>query len=171
MSKQPESRETIKAQEAYYHYLALGPDRSFPKLAEVLGHPPTYIRNLQRWSALYDWVARAKAHDAEELQKMLEAKDRKRREEIEKMNARHAKIGVTQQTAAIKQIEQLIEAKAFGSLAAVQLLKLSIDVERVARELPDARIELTGADGGPIVIKTVWGTPKMETPKTERKDE
>src|SRR5205809_5419124 len=48
---------------------------------------------------------------------------------IEAMNARHIQIALAEQRKAIEQINVLIEAKKFGAVACVQLLRLSVDLE------------------------------------------
>jgi hypothetical protein len=160
------NNETNKAHAAFVKYCGLGPDRSLAKLAAEMGKPGS-TRTFEEWSRKFNWQKRAREYDAEILQKEADEKERKRQKEIDRMNERHALIGTTQQNKAIKQIEKLIDAEKFGSLASVQLLKLAIEVERGARELPDQKIEIAGKDGGPIVIKTTWGTPKVERNKDE----
>lgn len=157
--------ESTKAQAAFIQYCSLGPDRSLAKLADLLDKKPGYVRQLESWSSAYSWVKRAREYDAGILQKEANERERKRQEERDKMNARQTKIGTTQQANAIGRIQQLINDDKFGALASVQLLKVATDIERKAREEPDQKIELTGKDGGPIIIKTSWGTPKVERNK------
>jgi hypothetical protein len=164
-SNSAQTDETTRAQAAFLRYCGLGPQRSLSKLAEVLGKTPGYTRHLESWSSRYSWVRRAKEYDADILQKEADEEARRRAEAIKEMNARHAQLGTVQQQRAIAQIQELIEAKSFGALAAVQLLKLAIDIERNARDIPD-KVEITGKDGGPIRITTIWGTPKVKD-KTE----
>lgn len=142
-------RETPRAAAAFEEYCAFGPSRSLRKLADKTG---TKLAQLGEWSREHQWQERVKAYDAERI----EERRRKQEAEIEKMNERHAMIGTTQQAKAIKQIEALIEAKSFGSMAAVQLLKLATDLERLARGAPTEHTALTGQDGGPVAIVTKW---------------
>lgn len=135
-------RETPKAAAAFEEYAAMGPSRSLRKLAEKLHQSspeasPT-IETIKVWSREHNWQERVKPYDAERI----EEKRRKQEAEIEAMNQRHALIGTSQQAKAIKQIEALIEAKSFGSMAAVQLLKLATDLERLARGVETDRTEV-----------------------------
>lgn len=160
--------ETSRAAEAFNEYCLLGPSRSLSKLTVKLGKSSGYTRCLEEWSSRYSWVERAKQYDKERA----EEKRRKAEEDVEAMNQRHALIGTTQQARAIKQIEELIAAKKFGSQATVQLLKIATDLERVARGAATEQVAVTGKDGGPIVIDTQWGTVQIardqddEEPKT-----
>lgn len=133
--------ESTKARAAFEEYCALGPERSLAKLAVKVGRSTGYVRQLERWSSEGQWVERAKQFDRERA----EEKRRKQDAEIERMNERHAMIGTTQQAKAIKQIEELIAAKKFGSQASVQLLKLATDIERLARGAPTEHIEQSNA--------------------------
>lgn len=155
-------KETAKAKHAYELYAAMGYDRSLPALAVQIGKKPVYARMLQKWAKQFHWNDRLKEYDAQQIEKEKERQRRKREEEIERMNERHAAIGTTQQVKALEQIKTLVDAKAFGALATVQLLRLAIEVERNARgESAIQKLEIGGKDGGPIEIKTTWGTPKV----------
>lgn len=129
-------RETAKAAAAYAEYAALGPTRSLGKLYEALrqsdGKAAVSLRTIEQWSSEHHWQSRVQAHD----EKRAAEKERKRIADIEAMNERHAMIGTAHQMRAIEQIKRLIEDKKFGSQAAVQLLKLAVDVERTARGEP-----------------------------------
>ena len=111
----------------------------------------TILSQLKRWSSKYDWqkqiVQRERAL-AEEKRKKLE-------KEIDAMNERQAMIGTTQQARAIKQIEALIAAEKFGSIASVNLLKLALEAEREARGASISKVEVTGKDGGPIATSGI----------------
>jgi hypothetical protein len=61
---------------------------------------------------------------------------------------------------AVKQIEELIKAQKFGSQAAVQLLKVSTDLERLARGAATDRQEITGLAGAPF--QTIFYLPKVD---------
>lgn len=149
-------RETPQAAAAYHEYAALGPDRSLRALAEKLrqdgGKVTARLRTLEQWSSTHHWQERVKLYDAARIEEARREREAKRNAEIEKMNERHALIGTTQQARAIEQITRLAREEAFGSQAAVMLLKLAIDVERTARGEPTVveRHEQTGAQGGAI---------------------
>ncbi len=132
--------ETSKAAEAYAAYRDLGASRSLAKLTAMWGKSETYVWQLERWCSQFSWVERAKTWDEEqrevERQKRLAEEDEKRQKQakaVEDMNARHAQLGITQQLKMVKHVETLIAAKAFGSVATVQLLKLATELERLAR--------------------------------------
>jgi len=68
------------------------------------------------------------------------------------MNECHAKMAMEQQEQAVNQIKALIEAKSFGSLASVQLLKFATDLERLARGLPTERTEQSISATGMVAV-------------------
>jgi hypothetical protein len=74
---------------------------------------------------------------------------------IESMNARHIQIALAGQKKAIEQINDLIEQKKFGAVACVQLLRLSVDLERMARGAAIQRLEVSGKDGAPIALNGI----------------
>ncbi|HEX3640184.1 MAG TPA: hypothetical protein VHV10_02720 [Ktedonobacteraceae bacterium] len=159
MAHRKEEIETPPAAAAFLEYCYLGPDRSLTKLAEVIkakrrqsdGKATVRLRTLEEWSSKYQWVARAKKFDQEQIAKVAEEKMKKLEKEVDLMNERQALIGTTQQARAIKQIEELIKAEKFGALASVSLLKLALEAEREARGASIVqKIELAGKDGGPI---------------------
>jgi hypothetical protein len=152
VSEQRPMKETPKAAKAFEEYCAMQ-DRSLRKLEDKTG---TKLSQLGVWSREHNWQERIKIYDAEQVEKERV----ERQKAIQKMNQRHAMIGTTQQARAIKQIEELIAAKKFGSQAVVQLLKLATDLERLALGAPTERTEQTGPDGGPM--QTIFYLPKLE---------
>jgi hypothetical protein len=74
---------------------------------------------------------------------------------IEAMNARHIQIALAEQRKAIEQINVLIEQKKFGAVACVQLLRLSVDLERMARGAAVQRLEVSGKDGSPLQVNAI----------------
>lgn len=134
----------------------MGPARSLRKLAESRGQSgdkaSTRLATLAEWSSRYKWQERVKQWDAERA----EERRLKHDAEIEEMNQRHAEMGMSLQKQAQAQIKKLIDAKAFGSMASVQMLKLATDLERLSRGEPTEHTELTGKDGGPVAIVTKW---------------
>lgn len=145
-------RETPKAAAAYAEYAAMGPMRSLAKLHQQLRQSQGTVRvgldTLEAWSAAHHWQQRVRAHDAA----IIAEQEARRLADNEQMNERHALLGKTHQMRAIDQIGRLMAEGRFGSQAAVMLLKLAIDVERTARDLPTTveRHEQTGAHGGAI---------------------
>jgi hypothetical protein len=130
-------RETAKARKAYSDYEALGESRSLAKLAAHYGSPPSYVRQLQRWSAMFHWQERIKRYDDQ----VAEEKRKRRQAELEKMDEEHALIGRTQALRAVAQIERLITAQDFPASSAVALLKFGAELERLARGAATSRVE------------------------------
>lgn len=161
-------RETPLAAAAFHEYAEMGMKpgsrRSLAKLAEVLGKPRGYVGQLERWSATFDWQRRVKAFDAA----IAEDRRLKREADLDEMNARHATLAREQAEKAIAQIEKLIDTKNFGSQASVQLLKLSIDLERLARGAATERLEASGPDGTPFQVGFY---PVMLPKKNENEEE
>lgn len=135
-------RETSQASAAFQEYCALGSERSLRKLAESKQGYSKSIALLMRWSSQHNWQERVKVYDAERI----EEKRRKLDVEIEAMNEQHALLGRDQASRAVEQIEALMEARKFGSQAAVQLFKVSTDLERLARGAPTEHIEQSNAN-------------------------
>lgn len=44
-------------------YILAGPERSLTKLCQQLGRPASYVRQLKRWSAAFQWQVHAQAYD------------------------------------------------------------------------------------------------------------
>lgn len=127
-----QKQETPKAYAAFLEYCALGPVRSLEKLAttwKTYGKPTANLRQLETWSSAHKWQDRVKLYDAERA----EEKRLKNEAAIDAMNERQALMGMEQQERAVAQIEELMQAKSFGSIAAVQLLKMATELERLAR--------------------------------------
>lgn len=156
-------RETSKAAAVFHEYCLLGPSRSLRKLAQKLRQsndkPIATESTLMVWSSEHNWQERVKEFDKEQA----EERHRKQEQEIERMNQEHALLGRTQALRAVKQIEELIKLQKFGSQAAVQLLKVSTDLERLARGAATDRQEVTGKDGEPIAsYRAVFVIPEVE---------
>ncbi len=139
-----------RAEALFREYVALGPDRSLLKLAVHLGKSASYKRRLEEMSSRYNWQARVKLEDAriaEEHRKAREAteaeKRRVREEALNKMNEEHALLGRTQSLRAVKQIQELIDAKKLGSQATVALFKVATDLERIARGAETENVKVT----------------------------
>jgi hypothetical protein len=160
MSKQ-RKKETMLARAAYFEYEALGPSRTLPQVLHLLGKSAGYTRVLEEWKHDFSWEERAAAHDDAVLRAQVERKDKER----EEAKTRHAHTGRDMQARAVEQIKALIDAESFGSLAAVQLLKLAVEMERDGLDLSTTqkvKQEVTGAGGGPIIIETQWGGGALE---------
>jgi hypothetical protein len=164
-----ESPEAANAFEAYYD---LGDERSLLLLAQMqrqvlsaryqgstraVPSEGTLLSKFKGWSTSHKWQERVIERDRQKA----EAKRKRQEETVHAMNERQALIGTTQQSTAIKLIAELGKKQEFKPRDAIQLLKLAIDVERVARGAATEQIALTGKDGGPIeqdiIVETFWG--------------
>ncbi len=163
-------QESTKAKIACDLYLSMGPDRSMAKVVEQLGRPPGYRRMLETWSSQYHWAERARKYDDEQLKR----KQKSHQKALDDMNDRHAQIAITQQKVALEVIQRLKQIKGkggIGAIAAVQLLKLSTDLERIARGASTEQIALVGnkdADPVDITVETFWGRgtdPRRKAPE------
>ncbi len=165
MPEQNDPQETPEAAAGYAEYAAMGQGRSLEGLVQQRvqngSKASRRLATIKEWSSKYNWQERIKLYDAAQI----ERERVKRQKAIDAMNDRHAMIGTTQQAKAIEQIKALIEAKSFGSMAAVQLLKLATDLERVARGAPTERSEVTGQDGEPLTTggaQVIFYLPKVD---------
>ena len=65
-SKPTKRAGRVRHGEGIAHYLTMGADRSLRKLrahyCETMAHPPALV-TIEKWSARFDWAARAKEHD------------------------------------------------------------------------------------------------------------
>lgn len=139
-------KETSLAREAYELYLNMGPTRSMREVVKILhsmgrynGTEKTTLRHLADWAKVHCWQARIREFEEEQARE----NHAKRQVEIDKMNQEHALIGRTQTLRMVKHIQELIEAKHFGSQAAVQLFKYATDLERVARGAATEQVAIT----------------------------
>lgn len=164
--------ESSKAKLFCDAYLSLGVERSLAKLAlagvDDMTVPKRWIEDWSRW---YGWVARAEAYDKEQL----ERKRTERQKQIDEMNKRHIRLAIKQQENAIAAIEKLKNSKkGLGSIAAVNLLKLAIDIERLANDAATEQIALTGnknADPVDVIVETFWGRGTDPRRKSEPVEE
>jgi hypothetical protein len=95
-----QENESAKAYAAFAAYRDMGVNRSLAKIARRLGKSKALM---DRWSAVYHWVARVDAWEAE--------KDRAAREELTKgvtaMRKRHVDIAEAMLTKAVKSLRRL----------------------------------------------------------------
>ena len=141
--------ETPKAQAAFLIYCTMGQGRTLSKVVTQMGAKPSYLRILKEWSGKYRWQERVKQYDLETAQEEL----RQAEKELKKMNEKHAASASAAQLTALEYVHKLIKNNKLGSIAAVQWLKNSFDLERLARggSTEAATVKLTGPDGGAIV--------------------
>jgi hypothetical protein len=175
-------RETPDSALAFERYYDLGEDRTLALLAQKMRQEmirqqqilrdtkpipteATLLSRYKKWSKAHKWQEHVIQRDRAQAEK-----DRKKRlKAIEQMNDEHSLFGRTQAMQAVRQIKELIDAKKLGAPAAVQLFKYATDLERVARGAATevAHLQHTGEEGGPIVIKTEWGTVKLDRNEEE----
>ena len=55
--------ESAKAYHAFSFYLHAGAHRSLRSVASILGKDKGYVKQLEKWSSMYNWSARANAWD------------------------------------------------------------------------------------------------------------
>lgn len=134
-------------------YLAMGEDRSLAKLAEAMGKGPGYKRSLETWSSAFGWQKRIHEHEKE----IFEKERKQLQRDVREMNREHVKLGKEMQRFAIERLQELAAKGSIRDLAAVQLLKLAIDVERQANG--EAQKFELGANQEQFdtIIRTVWG--------------
>jgi len=152
------SKETMKAKAFCDAYLAMGPTRSLDKLSEMEVDGMTVgRRHLAGWSGKWNWVKRAEAYDAGQLEK----KRMRREQELDSLYDELAKLCREERAKTLIDIEKLRSSeKGLGSIASVNLLKLLIDTHlHVLGDGDKHKIELTGKDEGPLEVEvtTFWG--------------
>lgn len=160
-------RESTRAAAAYAIYAAMGPGRSLAKLHRELKALPEWTakvpseRRLENWSSKLSWQARVKEYD------MQRAEERRMEREALKAATNEAHYGLGDQAAqiAVEQINRLIEAQKFGSQAAVQLLKLATDLQRLALGLDRPEQQQQQFAGIQIIIET--DNSPARTPQVE----
>lgn len=124
--------ESQKAFEAFACYRDLGPKRSIAKVAQKLGKSTALIA---RWSARWDWVARAEAWDREQ--------DRLRRESqleaIKRMNEQHALIASAFLQKLVERL-RTVNPMELPAAAMPRWFETAVKVERLARGEPTENI-------------------------------
>jgi len=126
-----------RAESFYLVYAALGPSRSLTKLQKILGELGVRIsaNTLKGYSARYNWQHRAElvdgAHTAVELANVP----------VE-MDDRHARLGAAMQALAFERL-QTLDLADITMADAVRLIKVGVDVERLARGQATTKAELT----------------------------
>jgi hypothetical protein len=147
-------KESARAYGAFCTYRDLGPCRSLRAAAEAFYHHRSAagLRQLQTWSATFRWVERAHAWDRHLDAEARQAQQKARRD----MAERHAKEAQGLQAKALERLRTLRPEE----LGPTDVLRFFVDaakLERLALGEPDAlqRQELTGRNGGPVVLNIV----------------
>lgn len=142
--------ESTRAYECFATFRDLGPSRTRKDAAVQLG---VTTATLKEWAGRHAWDDRARAYDLE--------LDRKRRVVLESerlaMRQRHANAAVFLQKKVAERFA-LMDPMEMTPKDAVYALDLASKLERVSRGEADARVELTGANGGPIQVAEAMTT-------------
>jgi len=167
MSSKPK-KESSKALSMFDLYRDMGNNRSTAKLQQELGRPKSYKRQLDEWSRLHNWVARAKTHDQAISDAAAEADKQARIEEKEKLRTERLQddrlirqvareVLVDRATRKVKRVvgtrgdrlaKDEITARMFE--VAVSGLRTAGDEERKDTGEATNRLELSGPGGAPI---------------------
>jgi hypothetical protein len=142
--------ESAQSFEAFTVYRDLGAERSLKKVAQQLGKSGTLI---DRWSARDAWVVRVDAWDVE-MDRQHRAYLIAHRRETDRRQLRIA--GAMQ--AKLVEALQAIDAKTMTPRDVSAWLDVTAKVQRAAL-LQGERIELTGAEGGPLELANL--TPEQ----------
>lgn len=135
-------KETNKAYERFRLYRDMGAGRSLRKLAKELGLD---LSSIAEMSSRYRWQERVSAFDAY----IDEASQHKSIIQVKAMKERQIALALKAQKAATKGLEQLIsrisqqEAHNFRPEALVKLLEIGCRLERLNRDEPDQKIEVS----------------------------
>ncbi len=172
MPKCPDN-ESAKASAARVIYLELGMERSLSQVTKILGKPPTYIVQLEKWSRRYEWIKSAKAWDETYWKKEM-AKRRKaiqkRQDELDERQAKNAEAMFQMATG---NLVEHAKNKSLYAKDAVTLWKEAATLQRLAVGAATQRteMELSASDEstGTLTIKAEFGIGNMED--TDNKDE
>lgn len=120
--------ENVKRFQAFKIYRDMGRDRSFSKVSKELEKSVTL---LSRWSSEDGWVARCEKYDeyVDKTEALSAVEDAKQ------MGKRHVMEGKLLQAKAIEKIKTLTIQEISPSVA-VQMLRMGVDIERLARGEP-----------------------------------
>lgn len=137
--------ETTQAFEAFSIYRDMGAGRTSAKVGKQLGKSATLMEG---WSVRWNWVARAESWDAyvdrEKRQQNLQA--------ILDMNERHIRLALMVQNKLVAGLQSL-QGEGLSARDLSTFMDMAIRVERLARGSATDRTEVSGTDGGPVVIR------------------
>lgn len=138
--------ETTKSAAVFAEYCLMGPSRSLQRVVDLLrqnsGKSAANIRQLEMWSSQFHWQIRVKKYDAD----MVQARQDDLALALEEMNARHVKLADALKLMSLTQLRTLDKEKKYSSSTALTGIKMSVDMERVARgaSLGKTEVELSG---------------------------
>jgi hypothetical protein len=114
--------EPARAHDGFRRYRDAGPLRSLSSIAEQLG---VHVRTVKRWSARWDWPARAISWDDEAHR----ADDRRRLEALRSMHDTHQRAGRAAIAKALAALHEIAPADV-GAASAARLLEIGTRLER-----------------------------------------
>lgn len=133
--------ETSLAYQAFEVYRDMGPGRTLARVSAVLGKSEAF---LSRWSFRNGWVSRAEAFDAEAA-RIASAKSLNDHAEV---RARQAELGRVLQAKGAERMAKM-DPLELSATEAIKATEAGAKIERDALGI-GARVEVTGADGGPV---------------------
>jgi HSP90 family molecular chaperone len=153
-----QANESAKAYEAAREYFELGANRSIEAVSQKLSKS---IPTLKDWSRKYDWVERAKAYDAYQLELQEKAREKAAQVEAEKWEKRRAEQrevewnisrGLLHRASQI--LSQPLNTARYSHADAARIADVAVKLARLAAEMATAKEqhEVTGKDGKPIEI-------------------
>jgi hypothetical protein len=151
--------ESQKAFAAFSLYLGLGPQRSLAAVGRKLCKSKVVI---ERWSSKFDWPARVNAHSAHMAlveREATEALARSKAVDWVKRQEEHREKEWELRCKLVKLAETAIERwlanpARCGSLEGIaRLLDLASKLGRLSSGLPTDKTEVTGENGGPILVE------------------
>jgi hypothetical protein len=135
--------ETPMAFDAFLIYRAIGPTRSIKKTARKI---KKHYSQIEKWSAKYNWIARAKRWDEEVAQAEAEAE----LAEIKAMRRRQIKMALEMQNISSKELKKVKEiskkykeAPVVDTKVALKMAELGTNLERLNRGEPNEISETT----------------------------
>lgn len=155
----PQEGETSTAYAAFIAYRDLGPRRTM-RAAAAKFYPDDFespedvdpksgkVRNFERWSSRWRWVARCEEWDTF-LQKQADADEV---QAVKDMRARHVNMMTVMQSKAVQYLNTITEEdlRRMTPDTAMRMLDLAIKNERLARNVPDTIQAQTDVNGGPV---------------------
>ena len=146
-------------------YLELGrlrAVRAAHEMINALGQKVS-LGQMYQVSYFFRWLERAQAFDVDQ--------DRLERERImlqrREMAERHRKVGTALQAKALTRLKDL-PVQDLSSVDVTRMIRLGVDIERVAVGEPDTTVAVTGPSGGPLSIEDMSQyTPEQRRARLE----
>ena len=155
--RQPE--EGAKAFAAFETYVGKGAKRSLAAVGQELGKSEGLI---ERWSRRYNWVERARKHDARMAAMERDAADAKLRAKSaewlrrqEEVRDQEWAVGDDCIKAGVEALRRFHENSRKGATLGdvSQILKVGSQLRRLAAGMATDRTEVTGEGGGPVQVE------------------